>query len=66
MLTLLGWLFCGLFMVWASIVVFFLSVDTFSEGLLSGRWYQRIIGVLLWVLCLYGWYSWFGSIEVKV
>jgi len=66
MFTVLGWLLCGIIMLWVSVVVYFATVSTFSEALFDGKWYHKIIGVLLWVVCAYLWYSWLGAIEINV
>ena len=50
----------------ASMIVYLATVPTYGEALFDGKWYHKIIGVLLWVVCAYLWYSWLGAIEINV
>jgi hypothetical protein len=57
MIVFLGVIFWFLINMWLTVAVFFITVSTFSQGLLAGVWWEKIIGVVLWFLILYSWYS---------
>ena len=66
MLIVIVWLFYGIGLLNGSMVVYLATVPTHGEALFSGKWHKKTIGVLLWVVCIYLWYSWLGAIEVNV
>ena len=66
MLAIIGWLALIAPLTWASVAVFFTTVDTFSEGLLSGKWWQKLIGVGLWVGLIALWLLWLSAITIAV
>jgi len=66
MFEILGWLLCGLALAWASILVFFITVPTFSDALFSSKhWYCRVFGALLWIAAITLWILWLSVIEIN-
>ncbi len=66
MLVAIVWLFYGVCLLSASMVVYFATVPTYGEALFSGKWHKKTLGVFLWGVCIYLWYSWLCAIEINV
>jgi hypothetical protein len=66
MFSILGWLVVGAILSYASVFVLFTTIDTFAQGLFSGRWYEKLLATSMWVALLTCWIWWFSVIEVNV
>jgi hypothetical protein len=66
MLIVIVWLFYGMCLLGASMIVHLATVPTYGEALFDGKWYKKTVVVLLWGVCAYLWYSWLGAIEINV
>lgn len=56
---LLGWLFFIVPLMWLTVACYFVTVPTFGEAMFTGKWYEKLIGVILWVLLISLWVYWF-------
>lgn len=66
MLTVIGWLACGVILLYATVAVLFLSFTHLAPGLLEGKWYERVVAILLMLACTIGWYKWFSVISINL
>lgn len=66
MLEIIGWLFGVVILMWCTLFVAFVTLSTFGETLFTGKWWQKLIGVLMWITVLVAWIAWFSLLEVKI
>ena len=57
MLEVMGWLFYGGILIYASLFVFFTTVSTFSEALFAKTIWHKLLGSVMWLVLGYFWYN---------
>ena len=62
----IGWLVLAVPLAWVSILCFFVTVPTFGEAAFSGEWYQKLGGVIFWLVVIAAWIYWLSFISVDV
>lgn len=66
MLALIGWLALLAPLVCVTIWAFFVTFDTFSEALFSGKWYHKLAGAIIWIVVIGLWIKWLSLIEINI
>ncbi len=66
MFELIGFLAVCLGMCWLTLLAFFGTVRTFSEALFAGNIWQKLLGVILWVLVLGAWYLVLSKVSISL
>lgn len=66
MFDVIGFIVCLIACVYATGFVFFATVPTLGEALFSGKWYEKLLGVAMWVLLLYGWYFLLSMVSINL
>lgn len=65
-MELLGWLVGVVALIWATIAIAFVTISTFSPGLIAEGGWKRVLGIAMWIILAYAWYSWLGFISIEV
>ena len=66
MFETIGWLAVGAGLVWVSLFTFFITVPTFGEALFTGALWQKVLGVVMWLVIVVSWLSWLSVIRVEL
>ena len=52
--------------IWLSIFAIVATVPTWGETLMTGGFWSKSLGVVLWIIALSSWVWMFSSIDIKV
>ena len=61
MLEAIGWLVCGAILCYGALVIFMITVDTFSEGLFSKGPFHKLAGTGMWGVWAFMVYTWLDA-----